>query len=202
MRREFDPAEADSGRLAMTLKAVVVPRPIAWISTVSADGVTNLAPHSFFTVASEVPPLVQFTSIGSKDTLGNVEATGEFVVCLAGRELVGEVNGSGTDYPAELSEFDELGIETESSRRVAPPRVKNSPAAIECRLERIVSFGQASVVFGRVELIAISEAVLVGEHPEVRLLDPVARLGRNEWSTLGEVLELDRVPYRPVSPPD
>jgi len=60
----------------------------------------------------------------------------------------------------------------------------------------------ASVVFGRVELIAISEAVLVGEHPEVRLLDPVARLGRNEWSTLGEVLELDRVPYRPVTRPD
>lgn len=202
MRKEFDPARTDPGRLALTLKAIVVPRPIAWVSTISADGVTNLAPHSFFTVASEVPPLVQFTSIGSKDTLRNVETTGEFVVCLAGRGQLTEVNGSGTDYPPDLSEFDELGIETDPSSRVAPPTVRNSPAAIECRLERIVSFGQASVVFGRVELIAISEEVLDGEHPDVRRLDPMARLGRNEWSTLGEVLEIDRIPYRPITRPD
>jgi flavin reductase (DIM6/NTAB) family NADH-FMN oxidoreductase RutF len=202
MRREFDPAETDPGLLALTLKAIIVPRPIAWVSTVSADGVANLAPHSFFTVASEVPAIVQFTSIGSKDTLTNVEATGEFVVCLAGRDQVVEVNGTGTDYPPETSEFDAMGIETEPSSRVEPPRVRRSPAAIECRLERIVSFGQASVVFGRVEMIVVAEAVLDGEHPDVRLLDPVARLGRNEWSTLGDVLEIDRIPYRPVSPPE
>ena len=202
MRREFDPADVDPLRLALTLKALIVPRPIAWVSTVSADGVTNLAPHSFFTVASEVPPVVQFTSIGSKDTLKNVEETGEFVVCLAGRELVAEVNGTGTDYPSGLSEFDELGIETEPSARVRPPRVRPSPAAIECRLARIVSFGEASVVFGAVELVAIAESVLDGDHPDIRLLDPLARLGRNEWSTLGEVLEIDRIPYRPVSPRD
>ena len=200
MRREFDPADTDPSRLALTLKSIVVPRPIAWVSTISADGVTNLAPHSFFTVASEVPPVIQFTSIGSKDTLGNVEETGEFVVCLAGRELVTEVNGTGTDYPSGVSEFDELGIETEPSARVRPPRVRRSPAAIECRLEKVVSFGQASVVFGAVELVVISESVLDGDHPDIRLLDPLARLGRNEWSTLGEVLEIDRIPYRPVNP--
>jgi len=205
MRREFTTAGSDPYRLALTLKAVIVPRPIAWVSTISADGVTNLAPHSFFTVASEVPPLVQFTSIGSKDTLANVEETGEFVICIAGRELLSEVNGSGTDYPRALSEFDELGIEIEPSTAVGPPRVRRSPVAIECQLERTVSFGQATVVFGEVELLAISEDVLDGDHPDVRRLDPMARLGRNEWSTLGEVVEIDRIPYDPdrsVNPRD
>lgn len=202
MRREFPTADSDPGQLAQTLKAVVVPRPIAWVSTVSASGVSNLAPHSFFTVASEVPPIIQFTSIGSKDTLSNVEETGEFVVCLAGRELVTEVNGTGTDFPRELSEFDELGIETEPAGAVSPPRVRHSPVAIECRLARTVSFGQATVVFGKVELMAISEEVLEDDHPDVRRLDPMARLGRNEWSTLGDVLEIDRIPYRPVTPRD
>lgn len=200
MKREFTTAETDPGRLALTLKAVVVPRPIAWISTVSADGVTNLAPHSFFTVASEVPPIVQFTSIGSKDTLANVEQTGEFVVCLAGRELLAEVNRSGTNYPPEVSEFEELGIETEPSGKVTPPRVRRSPAAIECRLAGTVPFGNATVVFGQVESIAIDEEALDDDHPDVRRLDPMARLGRNEWTTLGEVLELDRIPFRPTTP--
>ena len=202
MRREFPTAVSDPGQLAQTLKAVVVPRPIAWVSTVSASGVSNLAPHSFFTVASEVPPVVQFTSIGSKDTLANVEETGEFVICLAGRELVTEVNGTGTDYPRELSEFDELEIEIEPSSSVAPPRVARSPVAIECRLARTLSFGEATVGFGEVQLVAIAGEVLDGDHPDVRRLDPMARLGRNEWSTLGEVLEIDRIPYRPVSPRD
>ena len=202
MKREFLTSGTDPRQLALTLKAVVVPRPIAWVSTVSADGVTNLAPHSFFTVASEVPPVVQFTSIGSKDTLANVEETGEFVICLAGRELVTEVNGTGTDYPRELSEFDELEIEIEPSSSVAPPRVARSPVAVECRLARTLSFGEATVVFGEVQLVAIAGEVLDGDHPDVRRLDPMARLGRNEWSTLGEVLEIDRVPYGPVNPRD
>ncbi|MFM9045991.1 MAG: flavin reductase family protein, partial [Solirubrobacterales bacterium] len=124
MKRQFTTVETDPGRLALTLKAVVVPRPIAWISTVSADGVTNLAPHSFFTVASEVPPIVQFTSIGSKDTLTNVEQTGEFVVSLPGIDLLTEENGSRTNYPAEQRQYEELDNETEPSGTVTPPRVR------------------------------------------------------------------------------
>lgn len=195
MRREFPTAETDPDRMTLTLKAVVVPRPIAWVSTVSAGGVTNLAPHSFFTVASEIPPMVQFTSIGSKDTLRNVIETGEFIVSLASRGMVTEVNGTGTAYPGELSEFEELRIETERARLVRPPRVRQSPVAIECELARTVSFGLSTVVFGDVKLVAIAEDVLDGDHPDVRRLDPMARLGRNEWSTLGQVTEIDRIPY-------
>ena len=95
-----------------------------------------------------------------------------------------------------------LEIEIEPSSSVAPPRVARSPVAVECRLARTLSFGEATVVFGEVQLVAIAGEVLDGDHPDVRRLDPMARLGRNEWSTLGEVLEIDRVPYGPVNPRD
>ena len=177
------------------LKAVIVPRPIAWVSSLSEDGIGNLAPHSFFTVASEDPPIVQFTSVGTKDTLSNVNSTGEFVVCLANLPLVGQVNSTGTDYPPEVDEFEAVGLAVEPSETVRPPRVADSPVAIECRTENTLSFGVSTVVFGRVTCIAIDEAVMEGDHPDVSLLAPLARLGRNEWSTIGEVMKIDRIPW-------
>lgn len=184
------------------LKSVVVPRPIAWVSSISEDGVANLAPHSFFTVASEEPPIVQFTSVGTKDTLSNVTSTGEFVICLANLSLVEQVNSTGTDYPSEVDEFEAVGLAVEASETVRPPRVADSPVAIECRTETTVSFGASSVVFGRVTCIAIEEAVLEDGHPEISLLAPLARLGRNQWSTIGEVMEIDRIPWSRSGRPD
>jgi flavin reductase (DIM6/NTAB) family NADH-FMN oxidoreductase RutF len=93
-RRDYDPDELGIA-LYPLLNSVVVPRPIAWVSTRSADGVDNLAPHSFFTVSSVSPPVVQFTSVGAKDSLRNAEATGEFVVCMATEELADQVNTVG-----------------------------------------------------------------------------------------------------------
>src|SRR6201999_3543914 len=95
-RTEINPEQLPPGRFYGILTAVVVPRPIAWVSTRSADGVDNLAPHSFFTVASAAPPVVQFTSVGRKDSLRNVEATGEFVICLAPSSLINEINLTAT----------------------------------------------------------------------------------------------------------
>src|ERR1044072_9069311 len=108
------------------INSVVVPRPIAWGSSVSAEGVDNLAPHSFFTVARVTPPVVQFTSVGRKDSLHNVDATGEFVVNLAPEPRFEQVNATGTDFPAGVSEFDTVGLTPEPSARVAPPRVADS----------------------------------------------------------------------------
>ena len=88
------------------LNNVVLPRPIAWVSTRSAAGVDNLAPHSYFTISSVSPPVVQFTSVGSKDSLRNAVATGEFVVCLCPQELVEKVNLTATDFPPDISEYD------------------------------------------------------------------------------------------------
>jgi flavin reductase (DIM6/NTAB) family NADH-FMN oxidoreductase RutF len=178
------------------INSVVVPRPIAWVSSVSADGIDNLAPHSFFTVACVTPPVVQFTSVGRKDSLHNVEATREFVVNLAPEPLFEQVNATGTDFPAGVSEFDAVGLARETSARVAPPRVADSPVALECVLHATTSFGDSTVVFGRVVHAAIRTDVLDDSHPMIERLRPLARLGRNEWTTLGEVLEISRIPHR------
>lgn len=197
MRTEWTPDDLPGRDFYKLLTSVVVPRPIAWVSTTSPDGVDNLAPHSFFTVSCVEPPIVQFTSVGRKDSLHNVEHTGEFVINLAAEPLQDQVNASGTPYPAHTSEFDALGIEREASAQVRPPRVSASPAALECRLHSTLGLGDSTVVFGRVLRIAVAPEALVDGHPEVTLLRPLARLGRNEWSTLGEVGALDRLPYHP-----
>lgn len=196
MRTEWTPDDLPGRAFYKLMTAVIVPRPIAWVSTTSAAGVDNLAPHSFFTVACTEPPIVQFTSVRRKDSLRNAEETGEFVVNLAPEPLMEQVNASGTAYPPEVSEFDALGIGREPGVSVRPPRVAGSPVALECVLHSTVGLGDSTVVFGRVVRAAVDEAVLVDGHPEVTLLRPLARLGRNEWSTLGEVREIDRLPYR------
>lgn len=194
-RRILKPEESEPRDFVGALKSIIVPRPIAWVSTVSADGVENLAPHSYFTVASQLPPVIQFTSIGHNDSLRNAIDTGEFVVSLANREMFEQINASSTNYPSEVSESEAVGIETEPSELVAPPRVAGSPAAIECVTERTVEFEHSVVVFGRVVAIAIDEAVLDGDHPEITKLQPLARLGRDEWSEIGQILRVSRIPY-------
>ncbi len=193
-RRDFDPGVL--GRhIYPVLTSVVVPRPIAWVSTRSADGVDNLAPHSFFTVAGVNPGVVQFTSVGNKDSLRNALATEEFVICVCTEPLMEKVNLTGTDYPADVSEFDAVGLTREPSVKVTPFRVAESPVAIECRLAGTHVFGECTVVFGEVVHVAIDEAVLRDDRPAIDLLRPVARLGASEWSTIGAVSSRRRVPF-------
>jgi flavin reductase (DIM6/NTAB) family NADH-FMN oxidoreductase RutF len=194
-RTELDPAAMPGRAFYKLITASVVPRPIAWVSSLSADGVPNLAPHSFFTVACVEPPVLQFTSVGRKDSLNNVEATRQFVINTCPEWLFEQVNQTGTNFPETISEFEAVGIETEPSARVAPARVAGSPVAFECELEETKSFGDSTVVFGRVVHAAVDPAVLDGDLPAVRSLKPLARLGRNEWSTVGEVLKINRIPY-------
>lgn len=197
-RRDLDPAELGP-EVYPWLNSVVVPRPIAWVSSRSADGVDNLAPHSFFTVAGIDPPVVSFTSVGEKDTLRNVRATGEFVVCMSTEALADQVNASATDYPDDVSEFDAVGVTREPSAKVAPPRVAESPVALECRYVDERSFGSCTVVFGQVVHLAVAESVLSTGRPEIRDLQPVSRLGANEWATVGEVTDRRRVPFTELS---
>jgi flavin reductase (DIM6/NTAB) family NADH-FMN oxidoreductase RutF len=192
----FDPAEMETGAFYRVLNSVVVPRPIAWVCSRSAEGVLNLAPHSFYTVACVDPPVVQFTSVGRKDSLHNVEATGEFVVNLAPEDLFEQVNATGTDFPHGVSEFDAVGLAREPSLRVAPPRVADSPVAVECVLHDTIGLGDSTVVFGRVVHAAVRTDVLDDTHPMIEKLRPLARLGRNQWSRLGEVVGISRIPHR------
>ncbi|WP_248582916.1 flavin reductase family protein [Nocardioides sp. InS609-2] len=174
------------------LNSLVVPRPIAWIATRSADGVLNLAPHSFFTVACAHPPIVQFTSVGKKDTLRNIQQTGEAVVNVVSRSLADVVNATSAPFDATVDEADWLGIEMEASVRVSVPRVAASPASLECTLHSTVELGDSTVVFLDVVAFTVQEDALDGDHPAMEHLQPLSRLGRNEWGLPPEVFALDR----------
>ncbi|WP_312178397.1 flavin reductase family protein [Arthrobacter sp.] len=194
MRTDFDPAAMGGRAFYRLLTSVVVPRPIAWVSSVSADGVDNLAPHSFFTVASVTPPIVSFTSVGEKDSLRNIRQTGEFVISLAPEELFEAVNATGTNFPAEVSEFDAAGLTREPSATVKPSRVAASPVALECRLHEIHPVGDCFVVYGEITCAAVRTEVLdAAGHPRIEMLRPLSRLGLNEWGTLGEIKDITRI---------
>ncbi len=190
-RTVFDPADPEVNAYRL-LTSLVVPRPIAWVSTLDAQGRGNLAPHSFFTVASGRPPVVLFSSLGRKDTVRNVQATGEFVISLASEALVQEVNATSAPFEHGEDEAAGLGIATEPSASVAPPRVAASPASMECRLHRIVEVGHAFVVFGEVSAITVRTDALVDGVPAMERLRPVSRLGGSEWGRPPEVFDLAR----------
>jgi flavin reductase (DIM6/NTAB) family NADH-FMN oxidoreductase RutF len=198
-RVDFDPEQTDPLAFYRLLNSVVIPRPIAWVSSRSADGVDNLAPHSFFTVACTDPPIVQFTSVGRKDSLRNVEATGEFVVNFTPEPLFDAVNATSVNAPPDVSEFDHVGIAREPSLRVAPPRVRDAPVAIECVLHDTLPLGDCTVVLGRVVHIAIAQEAMRDGRPDAELLRPLARLGGRQWSTLGELLAIDRPRWEDVA---
>jgi flavin reductase (DIM6/NTAB) family NADH-FMN oxidoreductase RutF len=194
-RTGFDPGQMESGAFYRVLNSVVVPRPIAWVVTCSAAGVHNLAPHSFYTVACVEPPIVQFTSVGRKDSLTNVEATGDFTVNLAPEAMLAQVNATGTDFPPEQSEAEHTGVRLEPSKTVAAMRVVDSPVSLECTLHSTLRLGDSTVVFGQVRHIAVHTAAVRDGRPRIEHLRPLARLGGNEWSTIGEVTEHRRIPH-------
>lgn len=147
--------------------AIVGPRPIGWISTQSAAGALNLAPYSFFNAFNYVPPIVGFASIGYKDTVRNVEETGEFVWNLATRSLAEAMNQSCAAVPPEVNEFELAGLTPLPSTQVAPPRVAQSPVTFECRRTQILQLQGADgaevptwLVLGEVVAIHIDKALL------------------------------------------
>ena len=147
--------------------AIVGPRPIGWISTQNAAGALNLAPYSFFNAFNYVPPIVGFASIGAKDTLRNIEATGEFVWNLATRALAEAMNQSCAAVPPEVSEFGLTGLTPLPSTRVRPPRVAESPVTFECRSTQILQLqgidGEAVptwLILGEVVAVHIDQALL------------------------------------------
>jgi flavin reductase (DIM6/NTAB) family NADH-FMN oxidoreductase RutF len=181
----IDPAESRS--VYPLLGSLVVPRPIAWVSSQSPSGIDNLAPHSFFTIVSTAPPIIVFSSMGEKDTVRNIRATGEFVVCGSTAAMLEQINVTGVDFDPQVSEFDAAGLTREPSETVAAFRVAESPYALECRLVEIKEMGNGLVVFGEVTRIVVDESVLVNGRVSIDLLDPIARLGGSDWSRIGEI---------------
>src|SRR3954470_14876636 len=165
----------------------ILPRPIAWVSTISADGRTNLAPFSFFQGVTSNPPTLMFVPVNTrdgskKDTVRNIEQVPEFVVNLVPFSLAEPMNATSALLPYGESEFETFGIAATPSQRVRPPRVAAAPVAFECTLDRIVQIGEgplaANVVFGRILVAHVSDAVLGADgKPDPGKLDLVARLG-------------------------
>jgi len=190
-RRTIDPG-ASSGIYPL-LGALVAPRPIGWVSTRSSSGVDNLAPHSFFQIVSTAPPIVMISTMGEKDTARNIRASGEFVVCGSPSHLAHQINVTGVDFEPGVSEFDVAGLTREPSTKVAPPRVAESPFALECVLHDTKDVGNAILILGEVVLIAVAESAYEGEYVTSRGVDPIARLGGSEWSELGRIVDLPRM---------
>lgn len=180
------------------LTALVVPRPIAWVSSLSADGIGNLAPHSFFGVAGVDPPIVTLTSVGHKDTLRNVRETGEFVINLVTEAQFADANNTAARFSPDVDEAAALGIGMEPSETVAPRRVAGSPASIECVLHSVHEFGRSALVLGEVRAFTVRSEALVDGHPDSAFLRPLSRLGRDEWGLPPAVVRRKR----PLSPDD
>lgn len=180
-------------------KAIVSPRPVGWISTMSASGALNLAPYSFFNMFSSKPFLVWFSSEREKDSVTFARETGEFVVNLAGRDLVSKMVASSVDAPRGFSEFGYADLTPEPSRLVKPPRVREALAALECKVTEIMTpktwsgaEPDAVVVAGEVIGVYIDESVLVDGRFDAVKAGNVARLGYFDYLTVDSVFEMRR----------
>lgn len=192
------PAREAYGWMAGT----ILPRPIAWVSSISAEGKTNLAPFSFFQGVCASPPTLLFTVStprdgAKKDTLRNIEQVPEFVVNFVPHALAETMNATASLLPYGESEFETFKISSVASAHVRPPRVALSPAAFECRLDRIVNVGEGpmsgTVIFGRILAMHVDNAIVGADGaPDAARLDLVGRLGGNDYTTTRDRFSLKR----------
>ncbi|MCB2102234.1 MAG: flavin reductase family protein [Rhodobacterales bacterium] len=189
-------------------KSCIVPRPIAWITTLSADGVVNLAPFSFFNGIASDPPMVMFSATGTtlgqpKDTLRNCRETGEFVVNMATEDMKEAMNATCAPLPPEDDELALAGLTALPSRHVAPPRVAESPVHLECRVHDVIALpaddpaSPNTLVLGRVLGVHIDERVLTDGLIDMEKARPLARLGYKDYTVVDRVFAMDRPQGRP-----
>ena len=188
----YDTAQRDHGLPHDPFKALVVPRPIGWVATVGKDGVANLAPYSFFNAVSDRPPMLMFSSGGTKDSLRNILDTGEFTCSIATWALREAMNLSSAPVAPGVDEFALAGLGKADSRWVRPPRVAESPAAFECRLWKTLPMPSHkpgaepsyTVIFGHVVGIYIDDAFIKDGLVQSGAMRPLARLGYLDYSVL------------------
>ncbi len=193
----LDPRTISPGAMYQFMIGVIVPRPIAFISTRAADGRLNLAPFSYFVPLTNRPPLVgvsiQERAGVLKDTARNIEATGEFVINVVTEPMAeGMVLASG-DWPAHVDEFALAGFTAAASERVRPPRVAESPVSLECRLHQVIGFGVARFIVGEVVLAHVKDEVLdTGGRVDPAKLAAVGRLGGDAYAPLRDIVHIAR----------
>lgn len=178
------------------LVGAVVPRPIAWITSIDPKGRVNAAPFSCYTFVCNRPPMVAI-NVGRrgselKDTARNLRGGGGFVINVVTEDLVAPMHQSSSEYPAGISEPDQLGIELVPSRHVRPPRIALSPIAMECELDRILELGEqkSELVLGRIVTFHVADELLVDGRIDIRKFRPLARLGGPHYARLGEIIAM------------
>jgi flavin reductase (DIM6/NTAB) family NADH-FMN oxidoreductase RutF len=198
MFHSYSPAEGH-GLKYSPFKALVAPRPIGWISTVSGEGAVNLAPYSFFNAMCELPPIVAFASAGEKHTLSNLRATGEFVCNLVPMALAKQMNHTSGEFSVGVNEMTEAGLEAFPSDLVAPPRVAGVPGALECKVietRRLVDAGGVEtncwMTLGEVVRVHIDKRFLSDGLFDTKAAGLVARGGYREFSEIIETFTMQR----------
>ncbi|MCC6532574.1 MAG: flavin reductase family protein [Burkholderiales bacterium] len=177
---------------------MVVPRPIGWISTVSASGVRNLAPYSYFNLMGGDPFLVAFASTGVKDSLRNIREVPQFVCNIVTGHVLEKMNFTSADYPHDQDEFEWAGLAPVASVKVRPPRVREAKAHLECELVQVVSERNSHVVIGRVVHVHVDPSVWRDGRVDPKLLDPVCRLSGSLYANLGEIMSVQRPAWKDV----
>ena len=203
---EFDPRAIDSAAMYKLLIGSVVPRPIAWVSSVDAAGVRNLAPFSYFMAITHDPPTIAFSAgprgaettggIGTKDTLANVQATGEFVVNVVDDALAAQMNVTSGDYPPDVDEFAQARLEAAPSVKVKAPRVAPAPVSMECRVVQILPVGRLPhhLVMGEIVHLHVRDDVYdpATGRLDMHRLKPVGRLAGHLYTHVHEIFEMKR----------
>jgi len=181
------------------LKSCVVPRPVAWVSTISRAGVANLAPYSCFTFLATKPPMIGF-SIGRrkdgefKDTLANILETKEFVIHIVSDDFAHAVTSTAAELPQNASEWDLIPFHAIPSDRVAPSRISESPISMECRLNQFIELGEShhTLVIGEIMIFHIEDSLYKDGVVNVSSLRPLSRLSGDWFAKLGELIEVKR----------
>ena len=193
---KFYPQDVESKELYSLLLSSVVPRPIAFVSSMDNDGIANLSPYSYFNIFSMKPPILIFSPVTrmrdstDKDTLHNVKAHPEVVISMVNHKIVEQMSLSSTEYPKEVNEFEKAGLTQVESELVKPPRVGESPISFECKVNDVIPLGSGggagNLVICEIVLIHIADKAIAGKVIDPLQLDMVARMGGDWYTRVGE----------------
>lgn len=196
---ELAPGDWASRDFYQLLIALVIPRPVGWISTLSSSGVRNLAPYSYFNLMGSDPPYVAFASSGEKDSLTNLRQVPEFVANIATMDLLEKMNFTSTDFPGGQDEFAWAGLTPVAAKTVRPFRVGEAKAHLECEVAHIFDDRNTHIVLGRIKHIHVVPSVWKDGRVDPKLLDPVCRLAGSGYAALGELVNVQRPVWKNVA---
>ena len=195
---EVGPDDWQGRAFYFLMNALVVPRPIGWISTLSASGVRNLAPYSHFNLMGSNPYYCAFASTGVKDSIRNLREVPEFVANIVSMDLLERMNFTACDFPSEEEEFGWAGLTPVPAAKVQPFRVGEAKAHLECEVKQIVTDGNTNIVLARIVHAHVDPSVWKNGRVDPKLLDPACRLAGSGYARLGELVNVQRPEWKNV----